>query len=126
MSVLIVNSAEDQARRQRHKSQEARLAHLAVEGAGISPWEADVLVDVVNEVYFAEPEERPLQAGQMRYVCVAASEGAGWDEPRASHLKLSHRTFAFLLHPVTAHLSGSALIFPASSRSSKSASFASS
>jgi biotin operon repressor len=50
---------------------------LAVEGAGISPWEADVLVDVVNEVYFAEPEERPLQAGQMRYVCVALSEGAG-------------------------------------------------
>ena len=77
MSIPIVNSAEDQARRLRHKSQESRLAHLAVEGAGISPWEADVLVDVVNEVYFAEPEERPLQAGQMRYVCVAASEGAG-------------------------------------------------
>ena len=77
MSVPIANSAEDQARRLRHKSQEARLAHLAVEGAGISPWEADVLVDVVNEVYFTEPEERPLQAGQMRYVCVALSEGAG-------------------------------------------------
>jgi hypothetical protein len=77
MSISIVNSAEDQARRLRHKSQEARLAHLAVEGAGISPWEADVLVDVVNEVYFAEPEERPLQAGQMRSVCVALSEGAG-------------------------------------------------
>jgi hypothetical protein len=77
MSIPIRNSAEDQARRLRHKSQEARLAHLAVEGAGISPWEADVLVEVVNEVYFAEPEERPLQAGQMRYVCVAMSEGAG-------------------------------------------------
>jgi len=77
MSVPILNCADDQARRLRHKSQEARLAHLAVEGAGVSPWEADVLVDVVNEVYFAEPEERPLQAGQMRYVCVAASEGAG-------------------------------------------------
>jgi DNA-binding CsgD family transcriptional regulator len=50
---------------------------LAVEGAGISAWEADVLVEVVNEVYFAEPEECPLQAGQMRYVCVAVSEGAG-------------------------------------------------
>jgi hypothetical protein len=45
MSIPIVNSAEDQARRLRHKSQDARLAHLAVEGAGISPWEADVLVD---------------------------------------------------------------------------------
>ena len=77
MSVPIVNSVDDQARRLRHKSQEARLAHLAVEGTGISPWEADVLVEVVTEVYFAEPAERPLQAGQMRYVCVAASEGAG-------------------------------------------------
>jgi hypothetical protein len=77
MSVAIINTAEDQARRLRHKTQEARLAQLAVEGAGISLWEADVLVDVVNEVYFAEPEERPLQAGQMRYVCVASSEGAG-------------------------------------------------
>ena len=61
MSVPIVNSAEDQARRLRHKTQDAHLAHLAVEGAGISLWEADVLVEVVNEVYFAEPEERPLQ-----------------------------------------------------------------
>lgn len=77
MSVPIANSAADQARRLRHKSQDTRLAHLAVEGAGISPWEADVLVEVVNEVYFTEPEERPLQAGQMRYVCVASSEGAG-------------------------------------------------
>ena len=77
MSIPIVNSADDQARRLRHKTQDARLAHLAVEGAGISPWEADVLVEVVNEVYFAEPEEHPLQAGQMRYVCIAASEGAG-------------------------------------------------
>lgn len=77
MSVRIVNSAEDQARRLQHKTQDARLAHLAVEGAGISLWEAGVLVDVVNEVYFSEPEERPLQTGQMRYVCVALSEGAG-------------------------------------------------
>ena len=77
MSIRIANSAEDQARRLRHKSQDARLAHLAVEGAGISAWEAGVLVDVVNEVYFTEPEERPLQAGQLRYVCVALSEGAG-------------------------------------------------
>ena len=77
MSIPIANSGEDQARRLRHKSQDARLAQLAVEGAGISPWEAGVLVDVVNEVYFREPEERPLQAGQMRYVCVALSEGAG-------------------------------------------------
>jgi len=66
-----------QQRRLRSKTQDQRLIHLAVEGAGISPWEADVLVDVVKEVYFAEPEDCPLRSGQMRYECVAATEGPG-------------------------------------------------
>jgi hypothetical protein len=61
----------------RLKSQGQRLKTLAVEGAGISAWEAEVLHDVVQEVYFAEPADRPLKSGQMYYECVAAGEGAG-------------------------------------------------
>jgi len=68
---------ESQQRRLREKTQERRLSNLAVEGAGISPWEAGVLVDVVKEVYFSEPKDRPLRSGQLRYECVAAGEGAG-------------------------------------------------
>jgi len=71
------DQTEGQAQRLHRKTQDARLARIAVEGTGMSRWEADVLVDLVNEVYFAEPEDRPLQSGQMRYVCVAATEGAG-------------------------------------------------
>lgn len=69
--------AEDQARRLELKTQDQRLKVLAVEGTGISPWEAEVLVGVTREVYFAEPDGGPLRTGQVRYECVAAGEGAG-------------------------------------------------
>lgn len=68
---------ESQQRRLRQKTQDQRLSNLAVEGAGISPWEAGILVEVVKEVYFSQAEDRPLRAGQIRYECVAAGEGAG-------------------------------------------------
>ena len=69
--------AEDQARRLELKTQDQRLKVLAVEGTGISPWEAEVLVGVTREVYFAEPDGGPLRTGQVRYECVALGEGAG-------------------------------------------------
>jgi len=66
-----------QERRLRVKSQDQRLRNLAVAGTRISPWEADVLVDMVKEVYFCAPVDRPLRSGQTTYECVAESEGAG-------------------------------------------------
>lgn len=66
-----------QERRLNVKSQDHRLVSLAVEGAGISPWEAQVLVDVVRQVYFFDGTDRPMADGQMRYSCVAADQGAG-------------------------------------------------
>lgn len=77
MMMTTENRAEDQARRLELKTQDQRLKVLAVQGTGLSPWEADVLVDVAREVYFAEPGVGPLRTGQMRYECVAAGQGAG-------------------------------------------------
>ena len=71
------NRLPDQVRRLEMKSQDQRLRSLAVQGAGISPWEADILVDVVKEVYLAEPDFGPLRSGQTRFECVAIGEGAG-------------------------------------------------
>jgi hypothetical protein len=71
------NAQAEQARRLKIKTQEQRLAKLAVAGAGLSPWEADELVEVVKEVFFAEPQNQPLRSGQMFYECVETSEGAG-------------------------------------------------
>jgi len=67
----------DQERRLRTRSQDQRRVRLAAEGAGISPWKANVLVDVAQQVYLADSLDRPLAAGQMRYECVAADQGAG-------------------------------------------------
>lgn len=69
------NASQD--RRLRLKTQEHQLKCLAIEGAGLSPWEAEVLVDMVREVFCGDPADRPLPPGRMRYTCVAASEGAG-------------------------------------------------
>lgn len=59
------------------KSQDQRLRQLTVHGAGVSPWVADTFVEKVHEVYFNDPTDTPIRSGQMRYECVAASEGAG-------------------------------------------------
>jgi len=71
------NAQAEQARRLKIKTQEQRLAKLTVEGAGLSPWEAETLTEVVKEVFFAEPQNNPLRSGQMFYECAEASEGAG-------------------------------------------------
>jgi len=77
MMMTTENRAEDQARRLELKTQDQRLKVLAVQGAGLSSWEAEILVDVAREVYFTEPGTGPLRTGQLRYECVAAGQGAG-------------------------------------------------
>jgi hypothetical protein len=68
---------KEQDRRLRLKTQDNRLATMAMHGAGLTPWESGVLVDMVQEVYFDDPSDRPLRDGQIRYECVATGEGAG-------------------------------------------------
>jgi hypothetical protein len=64
--------------RQKIKTQDERLMTEAIHGAGISGWEAEVLVDVVKSVYFSDSNDlNKLRSGQMPYECVAASEGHG-------------------------------------------------
>ena len=71
------NAQAEQARRLRIKTQEQRLVKMAVDGTGLSPWEAGTLIEVVKEVFFTEPQDGPLRSGQMFYECAEASEGAG-------------------------------------------------
>ena len=71
------NSAEDQEKRIKIKTLNAQMKNLAVFGTGISPWEADVLVKSIEDVYFSEPALRQLVSGQIKYQCISAKEGAG-------------------------------------------------
>jgi biotin operon repressor len=78
MSVkLSPGSRENQSARLKIKTLGQQMKRVAVEGAGLSPWEAEVLVGAINEVYFSDPELRGLSNGQLKYSCIATSEGAG-------------------------------------------------
>ncbi len=72
-----VKSSESQAKRLKLKSLGQQLKQLAIEGTGLSSWEADVLLKTINEVLFSDPDLIDLKESQLKYSCVSASEGAG-------------------------------------------------
>jgi len=71
------NSRECQQRRLKIKSLSQQMENLAVQGAGLSPWEAKVLVESIEEVYFTDTQLREAAQGQLKYSCVSISEPAG-------------------------------------------------
>lgn len=77
MKNININSKEDQERRLQIKNINQQMKHLAVQGTGISPWEAQVLVDLIEEIYFSELNQNELKPGQIKYLCIAAEEGPG-------------------------------------------------
>lgn len=78
MSVKVAsNSPACQDRRLKIKTLGQRMKLLAEKGSGLSPWEAEVLVDIIDEVYFSDPDLRELAYGQLKYSCVSCEEGAG-------------------------------------------------
>ena len=74
---LSPSCSENQSLRLKIKSLGQQMKRVAVEGAGLSPWEADVLVDAIDEVYFSDPELKGLSIGQLKYSCVSSCEGPG-------------------------------------------------
>ena len=73
-----ISNTEAQARRLKIKTQNQQLQNLAIAGVGLSPWEAQVLVDVVDDVYFQERElKKIICPGQMKYSCIQSTEPAG-------------------------------------------------
>lgn len=63
--------------RLRMKTQHETLMREAMAGAGMTRWEARVLPDLVEEVYFSHGEDGPLRDGQIVYQCTSLSEGPG-------------------------------------------------
>lgn len=77
MITLVSNKAVQSAARLQQKTQDESLMRSAMSGAGLTPWEARVLPELVRDIYFDESSSSPLRDGQYRYQCVAASDGAG-------------------------------------------------
>lgn len=59
------------------KTQDQTLMRQAMEGAGLTRWEAAVLPEVVAGIYFHGGANQPWKDGQVRYQCVAITAGAG-------------------------------------------------
>lgn len=72
-----ISQSKSQAKRLKIKSLGQQLIHAVTEGSGLSNWEAKILVKTVEEVYFSDPELLEQQDGQLKYICISASEGAG-------------------------------------------------
>jgi DNA-binding CsgD family transcriptional regulator len=78
MGMIVPSSSpECQELRLKIKTLGQQMKRIAVEGTGLSPWEAEVLIESIDEVYFSDPELKGLNAGQLKYSCVSADEGAG-------------------------------------------------
>ena len=77
MGIQKTNKRENQDLRLKIKNLSQQMINIAVDGAGLSPWEADVLVKEIEQVYFTCPELKPLKPGQLQYCCVSATEGPG-------------------------------------------------
>ncbi|RKY09090.1 MAG: hypothetical protein DRP65_08220 [Planctomycetota bacterium] len=74
---LAQNSRECQEERLKIKTLSQQMQNIAIHGTGLSPWEAGVLVETIEQVYFADPALRQASEGQLRYSCVAINEPAG-------------------------------------------------
>ncbi len=78
MAVIVSQSnRESQNKRLKIKERGQQMKQLAVQGTGLSHWEAKVLVESIEDVYFSDPELKEIGCGKMRYSCVSSREGAG-------------------------------------------------
>jgi hypothetical protein len=71
------SSVENQTRRVLIKNLDQQMKQAAIAGAGLNPWEAEELIRMVQEVYFAQPELVEFSPGQVKHQCVSAKEGPG-------------------------------------------------
>ncbi len=77
MQKVAQKSRESQQQRLKVKELSQQMINLAVQGAGLSPWEARVLVESIEEVYFSEQQLRQVFPGQMKYCCLSVGEPPG-------------------------------------------------
>lgn len=77
MGIQTAKKHESQSQRLKLKTLTQQLKHEAVRGTGMSPWEAEVLSDMLEQVFMQDDELRSILPGQIHYSCVSASEPAG-------------------------------------------------
>ena len=76
MSIIHSNSYPSQAVRRDKKTTDQQLKQAVVNGTGLSAWESEVFVKVVDEMYF-QSDTSTLKPGDTLFCCVSVKEGAG-------------------------------------------------
>jgi len=76
MSIVHSNSYPSQAVRRDKKTTDQQLKQAVVNGTGLSAWESEVFVKVVDEMYF-QSDTSTLKPGDILFCCVSVKEGAG-------------------------------------------------
>jgi hypothetical protein len=71
------STTEAQTSRLEIKTQLQQLKIAAEHGAGLSPWEASALAEIVDETFFQSADAMTYRSGQLKYSCVKATEPAG-------------------------------------------------
>jgi len=77
MGIQTTNHQESQTARLKIKNLSQQMKQNAINGVGMSSWEADVLVDQIENIYFNDDSLRGTQPGQLQYCCVSGKEGPG-------------------------------------------------
>jgi transcription initiation factor IIE alpha subunit len=77
MGQNTVTERDCQEERIKIKTLSQQMKNLAISGTGISPWEAEVLLETIEEVYFNDPEFRHAKQGQIKYSCISKTEPPG-------------------------------------------------
>ena len=67
------SSYENQDRRSLIKNISSKMKNLAIQGAGLNKWEADVLIEIIEEVNFSESGLQEITAGQVKKHCVSCT-----------------------------------------------------
>ena len=88
MNKSNTSSLQAQEQRMTFKQRSAQVKTEVIRGTGLSPWEADVLVELLEQQYFSDPQLKPLQDGQVRLTCVAAQEGPGMSLAQCRKVRL--------------------------------------
>ena len=66
MGIQITKQHESQTARLKIKTLSQQMKQNAINGVGMSLWEADVLVDQIESVYFTDESLRGIQPGQLQ------------------------------------------------------------
>ena len=77
MGIQTATKYESQSHRLKFKTLTQQLKQDAVQGTGMSPWEAEVLSEMLEDVFMQDDELRSILPGQIHYSCVSDSEPAG-------------------------------------------------